>query len=53
MSEGQVVHLASNPFSEGVGRREQQLEQLKEENLRLKSKLKKMEEGIETSKLGK
>ncbi|XP_019773275.2 mitotic spindle assembly checkpoint protein MAD1 [Dendroctonus ponderosae] len=52
VSEGQVVHLASNPFSEGVGRREQQLEQLKEENLRLKSKLKKMEEGIETSKLG-
>lgn len=49
---GQVVHLAANPLAECIGQRQSQLEKVQEENLRLKNKLKKMEEGIETSKLG-
>lgn len=49
---GQIVHLAINPLAECLGQRQSQLEKVQEENLRLKNKLKKIEEGIETSKLG-
>ncbi|CAH1126285.1 unnamed protein product [Ceutorhynchus assimilis] len=49
---GQVFHLANNPLAEHVNQRVQKLEMLQEENARLKNKLKKMEEGIETSKIG-
>ncbi|KAL1501095.1 hypothetical protein ABEB36_006483 [Hypothenemus hampei] len=49
---GQAFHLAINPLAECLKERQQQLESLQEENLKLKNKIRKMEQGLETSKLG-
>ncbi|XP_066249239.1 mitotic spindle assembly checkpoint protein MAD1 [Euwallacea similis] len=48
---GQVFHLNANPLNDCLAQRHEKLEELQEENLKLKNKLKKMEEGIETSRL--
>lgn len=51
--QGQIVHLANNPLSECTTQNAILIEQLQQENIKLKNKLKKMEEGIETSSIGK
>ncbi|XP_060523090.1 mitotic spindle assembly checkpoint protein MAD1 [Cylas formicarius] len=49
---GQVVHLNQNPLAGALADRGVLVEQLQQEVVRLKTKLKKMEEGVETSKVG-
>ncbi|KAF7277840.1 hypothetical protein GWI33_009097 [Rhynchophorus ferrugineus] len=49
---GQIVHLANNPLSQCAAEKAILIEQLQQENIKLKSKLKKMEEGAETSAVG-
>lgn len=48
---GQVLHLRMNPTSEIIAKNETGLQKLQEENDRLKRKIRKLEEGLETSKL--
>lgn len=49
---GQVMHLANNPLAEYLAQRESMIEQLEQEMVKLKRKIKNMEEGIDGSTMG-
>lgn len=46
---GKIAHLANNPLSECLAERESLVEKLEQEIIKLKRKIKKLEEGIESS----
>ncbi|XP_018334311.1 mitotic spindle assembly checkpoint protein MAD1 [Agrilus planipennis] len=50
-NKGRIIHLKKNPLSESIEEKEKTIERLQEENDKLKRMIRKMEEGLEATKL--